>query len=38
MNLEELTLTVVPKVPIITIELKARGKNIENKMEIKNDC
>ena len=38
MNLEELTLTVVPKVPIITIELKTRGKNIENKMEIKNDC
>ena len=38
MNLEELTLTVVPKVPIITIELKARRKNIENKMEIKNDC
>ncbi len=38
MNLEELMLTVVLKVPIITIELKARGKNIENKMEIKNGC
>ena len=38
MNLEELMLTVVLKVPIITIELKAQGKNIENKMEIKNGC